>query len=331
LVSPANPIVEANSVARAWASSALRDESIDDHRSILSLERGNHGSRDQLINNWDEPPFDDALWWDPALGYAPEALNHEHRGLRITDEYARMHALNGSEYQYFASDVSTFPRLTPMYLALFDRLREGRGFKGRRLPLSRVDPDVFGHLDEISTDTPFPLYDKPCDTSPESSWDEHLACRDSIQADATAFQGYPLAGEIAALHEFVTDNPLSRSTRRLRVPDVAAPLGYQFFVYAAQLRRDFNDAELAARYGSHSGYVRAVKDATDALVDDDLWDPKLGKILVRDARESDVLRRPARPTAAGPRAAGPPRGPQSLLPTARGARHGPASFRRPHR
>jgi len=253
-----------------------------------------HQARDQILTNRDEPPFDGALWWDPALGYAPEALNDEGRGLRITDEYARMWRQNGGDLQFFAGDLSVFPRITPLYLALFDRLHGGS------MPLSRVDPDVFEHLDTIDGSTLFPLYDKPCDTSWETPWEDLLVCRDGLQDDGTRVHIDALPGEIAALHEFGTSNPLSRSTERLRLPDVAAPLGWFYFVGGINLRRDFTDAELADRYANHHGYVEAFGAAGDALADDGLWDEKLGNLYLTRARTSDVLRGNAKALSSQP-------------------------------
>jgi hypothetical protein len=45
-----------------------------------------------------------------------------------------------------------------------------------------------------------------------------------------------------------------------------------------------------ARYGSHGGYVSAYIAATNALVDDRLWDATLGNLYVRQAAGSSILR-----------------------------------------
>jgi hypothetical protein len=317
VVTPLNSYVQANAVARAWPGSAMAAESIDDYLSILSLEKVNHAARDQILTTFDRPPFDGGMWWDPALGQTPESLEGSRRGLRITDEYARMQRQNGGELFYWASDIDAFPRMTPLYLGLFDRLREGRG-----LPTSRVDPDIFEHLDEIDIDTEFPLYDRPCDTSWETPFEELLACRDGLQDDGTMVRATALPGEIAALHEFAASNPMSRSTERLILPDVAAPLGWFYLLGGIQLRRDFTTDELRARYGTHRGWVRAFEAAGDALIADGLWDRRIGGLYLQRARASDILtpREGRSPTATSPRPA-----PQRAAPALRavsGKRHG---------
>jgi hypothetical protein len=121
---------------------------------------------------------------------------------------------------------------------------------------------------------------------------EIRACVATLEADGTAVEDLAPPGQLEAVRWFATENPLSRSTERLSLPDVAAPLGYFFFASGIQLRRDFTDAELVARYGTHDGYVNAVKAASDALVAEGLWDRALGNLYVRDARDSDCAGEP---------------------------------------
>lgn len=278
----ANAFLQSNAVARAWATSALADRALDDTMAIYELAMVNHQARDQLFPLWDRPPFDaHAVWYDPALGYDFAALNTERRGLRISEVYARQVLAHGDEIQYYANDLRTSPRITPFMVSLVGSLRAATE-EGGKLPVSRVGP-LLASVDALDETTALPPYPMPCGDLDGAPWEDILACRDRLEGHATLSQRTLLDFEIAAAHEFVRDNPLSRVPETVVVPDVAAPLGWLFAVYGVVLRRDFDAAELASRYGDHAGWVEAFAAATDALVGAGLWDAALGQIYVDQA------------------------------------------------
>jgi len=283
----ANAFIQSNAVARAWAGSELAARSLDDFMAIYEVAKLNHQSRDQLFPMWDRPPIEGAVWYDPAGGYDAAALNTEGRGLRLSEVYARQVRAYGDEIQYYASDLHGTPRATPLMVALIAALRASTD-EGAPLPTSRVGP-LLASVEALDASTTLPPYPAPCDDLDGGDWDELLACRDALEADGTWTHRTLLDLEVAAVHEFVTDNPLSRVAERVILPDVAAPLGYFFAAYGVMLRADFDDDELATRYVDHAGYVAAVQAATDALALAGLWDASLGAIYVDDAVRSGVL------------------------------------------
>src|SRR5262249_2869108 len=133
------------------------------------------------------------------------------------------------------ADEHALPRLTPLYLALFDRLRTGGD-----MPVSHVDPGIFDHLAQIDADTPFPPRPAPSAIDfPRFPGELVLARRDALQADGVVDASPIPAFELDAIHEFATTNLLRRTTDPLASPDVTAPLGYFYYVFGTALRRDF--------------------------------------------------------------------------------------------
>lgn len=285
-----NSTIMANSVARAWPTSKMKDASLDDYLAIYELATLTHQVRDQLFTAWDRAPFDvHALWYDPTLGYAPESINAAGRGLRLSEVYARQNvAFEQDNIEDYAGTLYQTPRITPIMVSLIESLRAATE-EGAKLPVSRVGP-LLADIAAVDETTLFPPYPAPCEFTDESPWEDFLACRDGITEDSSWAQSPLLDFELAAVHEFISDNPLSRIPERLAVPDVAAPLGWYFINYGAtQLRRDFDHAELVARYGDHAGYVAAFTAATQTLIDAGLWDAALGQLYIDAAEASDVL------------------------------------------
>jgi len=121
-------------------------------------------------------------------------------------------------------------------------------------------------------------------------WEDFLACRDGLTADASWAASTLQPSELRELHTFVSDNPMARVAERIEVPDVAAPLGWYLMCFGAfNLRHDFAKAELETRYGTHEGYVDAYRSAAETLIRQGLWDAALGLLQVDQIDASDVL------------------------------------------
>lgn len=291
--SPLAEVLHVNAVARAWPASKLSGDRISESFVVLHLAKLSHQQRDQLFTAWDDGELSpDALWYDPTLGYAPESLNSDGHGHRLSDIYARQVLQNDSrDLASYAGDLHTMPRMTPLFLALFQRLVE-HARDGTPLPDSHVLP-FLTDAETVSDTTAFPPYPTPCSLPEEWTWDDLLACRDGLTEDS-AFAASPfLAWERAAIAELKAGAVLRAKPELLLVPDVAAPLGYYFSVFGLMLRRDFTAEELGERYGDHAGYVAAFTAATDSLVISGLWDRALGQRQVDQAAASDVLAPPA--------------------------------------
>ena len=56
------------------------------------------------------------------------------------------------------------------------------------------------------------------------------------------------------------------------------------------LLNPFTNGQLRVRYGTHDGYVAAVRAAVSKLVADGLYDPSIGALDVAAAQSSSVLR-----------------------------------------
>jgi len=287
----ANATIFANAAARAWPTSRMADRSLDDYLAIYELDTLTHQVRDQLFTAWDREPFDEhAVWYDPALGMTPEAMNTEGRGLRMSEVYARQHLTQEQDDIYwYAGELYTMPRITPLMLSLVESLRSATE-EGMKLPVSRVGPH-FASVETLDAATLFPRFPVPdCEFSEEASWEEYLACSETIDAHSSWSQATLFDFEVAAVHWFITDNPLSRVAERLVVPDVAAPLGWYYVAFGASLlRRDFTAQEMVERYGDPAGYVEAFAEATRALGEAGFWDAALGQVYLDALDASDLF------------------------------------------
>jgi hypothetical protein len=287
--------IYANQVARAFAAQG-QGERINDFLRIYSPAELTHLVRDQLITSYDGTRSDDALWFDyqPGVFPNPSAFNLTGRGLRVSQGMARALPWNGptTDWEDFFYGESRMARITPLMLALLADLREAAE-SGAPLPTSRIDPRLFTDPSKLdgAVVPAYPIVECPSN----DTFQDLLSCAAGLTTDSgrkTDFQPYAFAPhEIDELRWFAQNNPLARSLEPLLVPDIAAPLGTKLFTNTV-IEAPFTDAQLRARYGTHGGYVDAFAAATARLVEQRLWEERLGADYVMQAARSPVLRRP---------------------------------------
>jgi hypothetical protein len=95
--------------------------------------------------------------------------------------------------------------------------------------------------------------------------------------------------EVPLLQRFAS-GPLRFTTQPIDLPGQAVPLGYRLLTPGPAFREPFTTRELRSRYGTHAGYVRAVKRAVAELVARGLYAPTIGAMDVSAAKRSPVLR-----------------------------------------
>jgi hypothetical protein len=285
----------ANQVHRALAALG-RGHEVNHFLRIYSIPGASHIPRDDIFAAFDSGEPDGGLWYEVEDAIpSPAAFNTAGRGLRLAGGAAaelRANGPIGASTAFWVHGSAALPRLSPFWLQTFANLRE-RARHGTPLPVSRVDADLFDDIDEVSTETrapSYPIADFSWPESDEAFFAEVHAVSHAIHEDS-GIDSYPLPPEdVEVFRTFATENPLARSTRPLVAPDRAAPLGHLLYFYDAAFRAPFTTEELRARYVDHGGYVDAFAAATRALVDERLWEERLGAEHVTQAAQSDVLR-----------------------------------------
>ena len=301
VVSQSGPYAYANRVARALESLG-RASDINQLMRIYALPKLTHFIRDQLFANFDRQPSDDALWYDFTDKFPnPGAFNTDAHGLRVSAPYARALPFNGplDSWDGFFHVEARMARITPLMLQILANLHE-QSQHGTFMPVSRVHPNFFDNINSLSTQIIPPYPAAPCE--PPAIFDDpgftangvacsKLIAEDSAYPSITATEPNE-SGEFIELDElksFATGNPLVRSTKPIILPDIAAPLGTKLIYFDGVIENPFTNQQLEQRYGSHERYVAIFKDASDLLVRERLWDPRLGKLYVREATQSSVL------------------------------------------
>jgi hypothetical protein len=280
---------------RVWrALDALgRGSEIDQYMRIYSIPGATHQARDQLFTATDSSDGEGGLWYDYQTQLPhPGAFNQSRRGLRVSDAYAQAIPFNGPAdgWDFFFHGKAGIPRDTPLWLQILAELRAGR-----QLPPSRVDSRLFTNVDAITTETRLPMYPTVEWIDPDPLTDEAFTQKvETLRQSITVDTGTASLGleqhQVDDVKMFAKQNPLARSLTPLLLPEVAAPTGVHLFFFDLIFETPFSDEQLRTRYGSHDGYVKAYRDATDALVKDHLWDEQLGAVYLQQAADSTILR-----------------------------------------
>ena len=290
-VPQSQPYIYANTVARALAALG-HGSKVNDFVSIYAVPKLTHLVREGYAN-FDRPISQDALWYDYAPMFPnPGAFNTEHRGLRVSDAFARALPFNqpfdlSEEYPFHFEAREA--RSMPLLLQVLTDLHEWTE-KGVAMPKSRVHPNFFsGGLNTGSNFPPYP--EAPC-VEGDNFLGSGVECSKLISEDS-AFPTFPLEQhEADELAYFATQNPLRRSTEPILLPDIAAPLGINLFYFNAVLENPYTVQQLRERYGNHHGYVQVFKNASRKLVRERLWDAELGALYLQGVKRSSVLRVP---------------------------------------
>ena len=284
-----NGYLFANELAEALPQSKVANKDINAWLRLYTLRGASHQPREA----WFAGPFNggNRTWYDPVAN----TFNGAGQGLELPAWMDAVRADNPDLLtDWNATALLVNGQLSEEGFELQTILNADRwGGGGAPPPTSRVDANLVVNP-TVSTLSPNYPVAKQC--TPDDIFVKlRLSClqtlnEDSLINDPEAGFG-PLGDPFpVALLETFANGPLRYSTEPLDLPGEAVPLGYRLLTPGPALSGRFTDGQLRARYGTHDGYVAAVRAAVAKLVSAGLYDPAIGALDVAAADRSSVLR-----------------------------------------
>jgi len=284
-----NSYLFANELADALPGSKVANKDVNAWLRLYTLRGATHQPREA----WFAGPFNggNRTWYEPATN----TFNGTGAGLELP---AWMDAVRANNPDLLA-DWNTFPLFDNGQLseegfelqAILNADRWGGG--GAPPPISHVDANLVVNP-TVSTLSPNYPVAKQC--TPDDIFGAlRLTCLQTLTQDSVINDpniGFGPIGDpfpVALLRTFA-GGPLRYTTEPIDLPGEAAPLGYHLITPGPVLTNWFTDGQLRGRYGTHDGYVAAVRAAVSKLVSAGLYDPAIGALDVATAERSSILR-----------------------------------------